>query len=429
MDTIFFESQDLNLQLAIECASAYAASTGIGCTVSTNSGHVLFETGYGWNRCQICDLLHKDKLRCIQMHAYGMMEAERFGGKYIYFCPMGLTCLVSPIVGQMGSEAKMTVGPFRMVDLEDYITYDLQTNIDLSDAEITLLMPVLLQLPYISPSKVNALSILLFMAVGFMNNVAAANRMLESQSSDYIQGQISEYILELKGGEKLPQYPLDTEQQLIASIVDSDRPKAQKLLNELLGHILFFSGGDFSRIKTRIYELLVMICRAATDAGASPDYTFQLTHDFFVATQDIHNIETLCLMFTKVMNKFIDSIFTFADIKNVDVIYKALQYMRRNYSQKSSLDEVARMVNLSPSYFSKVFKKEVGCNFNTYMNILRIEKSKKLLLYDDLKLVDIATAVGFEDQSYFSKVFKRITGMSPYNYRKSAGRKLEPMHS
>lgn len=419
----FSEATEFDLKLAIECATAYSAATRLGCTISTADGRVLHETGYGYDRCEICSAVGRDKEECIQTHTYCMTVAERSGGKYIYFCPMGFTCFVSPIVSQLGSTAKITVGPFCMVDIDDYIACDLQVNLGIPDQTIETLKPLLDNIPHVSSSKVNSLSILLFMAVSFMNNVSAAKNMLDSQSSEYIQGQISEYILELKGGEVLTQYPLEIEREMIASIVDSDRQKAQKLLNELLGHILFFFGGDFARIKTRIYELIVMISRAAVDAGVSPDYAFDLTHEFFTTSQDVKNIDSLCLMLTTVMNKFISSIFTFSDVKNVDVIYKALQYMRRNYNQKITLESVAQTVNLSPSYFSKVFKKEVGCNFKTYMNMLRVEKSKKLLLYDNWKLVDIAAAVGFEDQSYFTRVFKHITGMSPNHYRKSGGRR------
>jgi AraC-like DNA-binding protein len=56
------------------------------------------------------------------------------------------------------------------------------------------------------------------------------------------------------------------------------------------------------------------------------------------------------------------------------------------------------------------------------MNIVRIGKSVKLLLYENLDLVNIAALVGFEDQSYFTKVFKRVTGVSPHSFRKSGGR-------
>jgi two-component system response regulator YesN len=61
------------------------------------------------------------------------------------------------------------------------------------------------------------------------------------------------------------------------------------------------------------------------------------------------------------------------------------------------------------------------CNFNTYVNRIRIERSKQLLLQDTLNLADISNMVGYEDQSYFSKVFKRVVGITPGRYRLSRG--------
>jgi two-component system response regulator YesN len=85
--------------------------------------------------------------------------------------------------------------------------------------------------------------------------------------------------------------------------------------------------------------------------------------------------------------------------------------------KKVTLDEVAACVYLSPSYFSKVFKQEMEMSFNTYLNYIRIEMSKKLLSDPSIAIVDISNLVGFEDQSYFSKVFKKMTGLSPKKFR------------
>jgi two-component system response regulator YesN len=100
-------------------------------------------------------------------------------------------------------------------------------------------------------------------------------------------------------------------------------------------------------------------------------------------------------------------------------VLSALQYIHTNYENNISLDQVAGHVNLSSSYFSNVFKKETQVNFIEYINKLRVEKSKKLLIGTQLKTYEIAEKVGFTESTYFSKVFKKMTGISPIEYRKN----------
>ena len=419
---------EFDLSLAIECASAYSVSSGLGCVVSDVRGKVFFEEGSGFATCRICEAAGLNREECSPFQAYGMSEAERFGGRYIYFCPMGLTLFVSPILDETGGAAKITVGPFLMVDKEDYIMFDLEQRLNLTTERIDKVLNLVNKLPYIPASKVNSLATLLFMAVGFMNNVSAANRMIDTKDSDMIQGQITEYIMELKTGEELPEYPFQTEKALLISITALDKQLTGQYLNELLGHVLFSSGGNFSEIKSRIYELLALISRAAIDSGAYPDEIFKLNHKFFQDVIATTNIDSLCFLLTGLMNKYIDSLFSFSSIKNVDVVSKAIHYMRRNCQRKLSLQDVAKHVFLAPTYFSKVFKQETNRSFSNYLNYLRIEKSKHLLLVSGSRLVDVANLSGFEDQSYFTKVFKRETGMSPGEYKRSGGKSGTPLN-
>ena len=96
---------------------------------------------------------------------------------------------------------------------------------------------------------------------------------------------------------------------------------------------------------------------------------------------------------------------------------KAIAYISKNYSKNLTLEEVANDVHLNPAYFSTVFKQSCGSSFKEYLNMVRIEESKRLLANTDYSVIDIAIAVGFEDQSYFSKVFKKYTGLTPKQYR------------
>ena len=416
------DSYDFDLLRAIECAAAFSAACDLGCTVSSAQGAILYDSGRSCAACEVCAAAGLRKESCSRYQAYALSEAERFGGKYIYFCPTGLTCLICPILGQYGTSAKITAGPFLMVERDDFQSTDLEDRLMLDPETVAQVLALTDLLPVLPSARVNALSTLLFNSVGFINNIAAENRMLELQLSGAIQGQITAHIMELKSAQVSPVYPIKTEKALLASIVDSDKPRAQALLNELLGHILFSAGGKLSEIQLRIYELLVVISRAAVDAGASAEEIFSKNHEYYKQAAKADTVEDLCFSLSGLINWYIDSLFTFSSLKNADVINKAVAYMRRHCTDKLTLDSVARVVFLSPTYFSKVFNQETGQSFNEYLNRLRIERAKQLLLQSSLLLVDVASLSGFEDQSYFTKVFKRVTGISPNKYRKSGGR-------
>ncbi|KDR96328.1 Two-component response regulator, YesN/AraC family, consists of REC and AraC-type DNA-binding domains [Peptoclostridium litorale DSM 5388] len=107
------------------------------------------------------------------------------------------------------------------------------------------------------------------------------------------------------------------------------------------------------------------------------------------------------------------------------IISKALYFIENNYEQKISLEDVACELSLSKHYLCNVFKREIGENMSLYINKLRIEKAKQLLLKTDFKIKEIFEDVGFTNQQYFSKVFKKITGMTISQYREKARMKSE----
>jgi AraC-like DNA-binding protein len=227
-----------------------------------------------------------------------------------------------------------------------------------------------------------------------------------------------------KESKNFSDYPVKTEERLLASITDSDKPRAQKQLNELLGYILFCSGGDFELMKAETYELLVLISRGAINAGVAASRAFGINYGFWREAQSIGGIDEFCISLSHVINQYLDCIFILSHKKNIDDINKAIRYIWQNYQNKITLEDAAKSAYLSPSYFCKVFQRTIGCSFSVYLNRLRIEKSKQLLLRSDLRIADIVSMVGFEDQSYFTKVFKRVCGVSPTHFRKAIGESI-----
>lgn len=416
-----------NMKLATECAQSFSVSTNLGCAISDLNGDTLLNCGYSCSQCQMSEFVksHSPKnCDCSNTHMYGMMQAERFGGKYIYFCPAGYNFIVSPILDENGPVAYIKAGPFLMVDKEDYIKYDacdmLKIPTEFYDELVEITNPV----PNIQPDKVTKFSTLLYMSIGFINNVNLSNEMIKKQDNNTIQDEIGEILFSLKASsnDRAFSYPFETEVALANAIKESNRHEANRYLNDLLGCVFFYTGGDIDVIRSRIYELLVLMSRAAIEGGADPTHIFKLNSKYFVEIHNYKKLDNLCVWLVDVMNRFTDYVFRFNDVKHVEVIRKSVDYIRQNYSKKITLDEVAAYVYLSPSYFSKIFKDEMELNFNSYLNRIRIEKSKQFLLSEKVKLVDVAGMVGFEDQSYFSKVFKKLTGVTPGKFRESRGK-------
>jgi AraC-like DNA-binding protein/ligand-binding sensor protein len=99
------------------------------------------------------------------------------------------------------------------------------------------------------------------------------------------------------------------------------------------------------------------------------------------------------------------------------VISKARSYIHEHQTEELSLGQVAKAVNMSSYYFCKMFKKVTGINFTDYVARVRIEKSKNLLLNPNLRVSEIAFEVGFQSLTHFNRVFKKVLGQSPTDYR------------
>lgn len=103
------------------------------------------------------------------------------------------------------------------------------------------------------------------------------------------------------------------------------------------------------------------------------------------------------------------------------IIKPALDYIRVNYAERLTLEEMAARCNISPSYFSKLFNRTTGDNFAAFVNRTRVRKAKELLRSTDQPITAMAMDLGFEDSGYFDKVFKKTVGLTPSEYRNQGG--------
>jgi len=101
-------------------------------------------------------------------------------------------------------------------------------------------------------------------------------------------------------------------------------------------------------------------------------------------------------------------------------IDKAVEYIQEHYGEEIRLDHICKYSKISKTYFCNLFKYFTGKTFNDYLTEVRISKSTEFLLKPELSVTDVCYGVGFNDLTYFSKTFKKYTGVSPSNFKKNA---------
>jgi YesN/AraC family two-component response regulator len=96
---------------------------------------------------------------------------------------------------------------------------------------------------------------------------------------------------------------------------------------------------------------------------------------------------------------------------------KIIDYIKSNYSKDVYLDQMAERFGTSTSYLSRYFKQSVGVNFHRYLSNIRIDEAKKMLALTDKTITEIAQAVGFNNRNIFLRMFKKLEGLNPSEYR------------
>ncbi len=389
-----------------EFAGHLSALTGVEANVVDTA-----EGGAVWcsEKSRFCEECAHKKCQHQSTFLYGASEAGRWSGRYTYYCPLGLVFASAAVMEEGGSIAGgITMGPVVMGELQDTLS-------ELTEAEMAEKVAAL---PQMEPGKMRHLShVLKAGAEAAAGCVAGHVEGILRYEQDKLLSAIYSARDRLTSGRWENAYPIEYEKQLRQTVIAGDKQGAQRMLNELLGHIYCSDDFDLNRIRPRVIELIVVLSRASIDAGADSREVFLYNDAYMQQIDKFKDIEELSVWITGVMHRFIQNTFDFAQIKHSDVVFKAMEYIRQNYDRKLSLDDIASHVYLSRSYLSSLFREEAGQTLFSYINQVRVEKSKLFLMDPSISLASVAAMCGFEDQSYFTKVFRKITSLSPKQYR------------
>lgn len=408
----------INKNQLTEMLETFNQCMGIPIQVLDEEGTILMAYGEPTSFCS----LFKKKLSaadsCEKLHAGASKKAINLGEPYIFSCHANLNHIVFPLINQNALFGSILVGPFLMVEPDSTLIEDISRHYTFTTPELLDLYDESKGLLIIPPARVTYLSkMIYYMFSGLISD--SKQQLIINRNKLHQQSLINESIQMYKnsGASKGTKYPYEKERLLITKLKTGAVNEAKGLLNDVLGYVFFSEGSNLEVVKSRSLELCSLLSRAAIEGGATSDSILRVNNQLLTVIPTINDMNDLCYKLQEAIDVFTDCMFERVPSKNSEIVKKAIQYISQNFSNQLTLEEVAEQVHLNPTYFSTMFKQSTGSSFKEYLNMVRIEESKRLLSNTDYSLIDIAVATGFEDQSYFSKVFKKYTGLTPKQFR------------
>jgi AraC-like DNA-binding protein/ligand-binding sensor protein len=420
---------------AREALLSYEKAVNVTVSVLDKSGHTIPEfSGAAYCLSEFfCSLCRRyatetdrtwadDEYPCTQIHIDSIARAQRSGGMYVYTCDLGFAYWVCPLSsgGRLAGAliAGLVLGIHRQEAAERIVR---MSRGQINREEAALLLE---DAPEKTGEEIKAMAQLLLTCTeqisrGTETYHMKLKRRAEQQSklSDQIESLKDKYSAEGRHPGESGAYPLEKEELLLSSIRRGDTEAARKALDELLA-LLFFSNPDnFKFLQYRAIELVALISRAAVTSGNTEDILMEINNRYLIHIQEARTIEELIDILYLVVDSMNEQISPFKGARHASSLRRAERYIQENYTRKVSLQEVADASGLSAPYFSTIFKEEMGENLSGYLNRLRVDRAGDMLIETNLSLSEIAVSCGFEDQSWFSKIFKNYTGMSPGKYR------------
>src|SRR5665648_17211 len=378
--------------------------------------------------CKFLDIYNAEGGICKRNLISSIQTASTLGEPYIFVCSSGFIKIAIALMVKGEVLGCFMVGPLVMEKLtQRTIANIIRLNSNLNEtagnvpdndnsATLSRIFLLLKDMKIYSTKEVSSLANLL-------NNCIIANLW---DSNDYINAKIK-YNEQVKVGEALQNskksnksfsHQYELENQLIQSIKRSDASESKKIITEIFQSILLNSAGNIDFMKIRLIEICTVLSRAAVESGAPSDLTITKNFDYINDLNTKDTIQDLEFWSHDLVGHFLEKASENIYSGGSQIIRAIINDINEELSNKLSLSDMAKHHHINASYLSVCFKKEIGFSFTDYINIIRIKKSKDLLEKTNLRLIDVSTSCGFEDQSYFAKVFKFQEGCTPSQYRK-----------
>jgi AraC-like DNA-binding protein/ligand-binding sensor protein len=402
------------------CASmsVFSQATGVNVCILDENGE---EKDHFGSTCRYCELIQQDgelAQKCKENHRDAAKQAAELQDCYFYVCHANMVHFSIALMDPKFHAGSILAGPL-LLDYPDAAALDAvieQCNIPPGCRSI--FFAAMKDVVLLEPRRIYYLGELLFRLIfnQFSRNSTQTIQMHKSIKKQL--NLVDESMPKVTKPDRVRALQEKQETELTELIETGDIEQIQVLLNDILGNIYFSSGNDIELIKMRMNELIAVISRRIIYLGSSADEVYDIVNDFQKSSARMSDVIEISYKLGQVLRKFVEMMDQSIPPHASEAVKQSLNYIHKNYRKQITLEEVADIVALSPTHFSKLFKGDMGIGFSAYINQLRLQKAKKLLEESELSLAEITQNVGYSNQQYFSRVFKEYNHMTPGQYRR-----------
>lgn len=212
--------------------------------------------------------------------------------------------------------------------------------------------------------------------------------------------------------------PVEKIDVLLAMLKLESPDKIEKNIDSFFEELAAEKNISSDNLKVILTELISGVHRTLIELKNETAGTIHLDFSIYHELNKLETLDDLRVIISHYIMSAYQYISNSRNIRNVNIIEKAKQYINENYFlEELSLNYIAGIVSVSPGYLSILFKKEAGENFIEYITKIRMEKAKIHLKTTNMKIYEIANAVGFVDPHYFCASFKKYTGLTTSEFK------------
>jgi YesN/AraC family two-component response regulator len=242
--------------------------------------------------------------------------------------------------------------------------------------------------------------------------------IVSDKSSSYVHNQEDHLTVDEEA--EIVKLRYKTEKNFMYAVECGDKKTALALINSK--NMLFsfserFPNQPLRRLKNVAIILNTLLRTSARNAHVPAIMIHRISEKFAYEIENANQVETLHQLEDRMIEEYCDVVISNSLSKYTNMTQLAIEYIHSFYNKQINKEELAAKLSIDPSHLSRKFKEETKMTLTAYQQMLRTKQAKHLLKTENLSVEEIAWTIGYEDPSYFARVFKKETGKTPSQFR------------